>query len=361
MSAKISGRIVFLDYMRVFAFMSVLIGHKFSAQLQAFIADLSQHSILRLIAEFIYALCDGGAAGVVVFFLSSGYIITHVLQVESPTEFLIKRFFRIYPLYVVAVILEWVMWNNLNGVPFPPLSILIPQVLLIGDFFQTPHALAGVEWTLRIEVMFYAFMTLLKTVGLFNKQQWMPFVLFCGACVLYLLPQIPGKEIWVHGYFTLYAPFLLMGSIIYIIESGGANKYVCFIFICLMFYVFLKLLSKLHPVWGQSYFAMLAMGVFFAGWIVGGRLPDGRFLKGASNLTYSVYLFHNWLWLYLGIMVESHGVKSVSANFQVFVLLLIICYAMHKLIELQGIKLGRKVLRFYGNRMKARAIATVAT
>ena len=48
MSAKISGRIVFLDYMRVFAFMSVLICDKFSAQLQAFIADLSQNSILRL-------------------------------------------------------------------------------------------------------------------------------------------------------------------------------------------------------------------------------------------------------------------------------------------------------------------------
>lgn len=82
--------------MRVFAFMSVLIGHKFSAQLQAFIADVSQHSILLRVAEFIYAICDGGAVGVVVFFLSSGYIITHVLQVESSTEFLIKRFFRIY-------------------------------------------------------------------------------------------------------------------------------------------------------------------------------------------------------------------------------------------------------------------------
>lgn len=84
----------------------------------------------------------------------------------------------------MVVILEWVMWNNLNGVPFPPLSILIPQILLMGDFFQTPHTLAGVEWTLRIEVMFYAFMALLKTVGLFNKQQWMPCVLFCGACVV---------------------------------------------------------------------------------------------------------------------------------------------------------------------------------
>ena len=147
MSQQLTGRIVFLDYMRVFAFVSVLIGHKLTPQLQAFIADGSQHATLRLFAELLYPLCMGGAAGVVVFFLTSGYIITHVLQIESPLEFMLKRFFRIYPLYMVAVILEWVMWHHLNGASFPPLTTLIPQLLLIGDFFQTPHTLAGVEWT----------------------------------------------------------------------------------------------------------------------------------------------------------------------------------------------------------------------
>jgi peptidoglycan/LPS O-acetylase OafA/YrhL len=360
MSSKISGRIVFLDYMRVFAFMSVLIGHKLSAQLQAFIADGSQHATLRLIAELVYPLCVGGAAGVVVFFLTSGYIITHVLQMESPIEFLIKRFFRIYPLYVVAVILEWVMWNHLNAIPVPPFSVLIPQVLLIGDFFQTPHTLAGVEWTLRIEVMFYAFMALLKAVGLLNNQKWMPLVLFGGACALYLLPQIPGKEVWVHGYFTLYAPFLLIGSLIYLIESGSANKYVCLAFIGLMFIAFLVLLSKLHPVWAQSHFAILAIGIFLAGWVIGNKLPDGKFLRAASDLTYSVYLFHDWIWLYLGILVGSRGLKSVPVSLQVFVLLLIVCYIMHKTVELQGIKLGRKVLALYRGRAKSRTVTMAA-
>lgn len=347
MSPKLSGRIVFLDYMRVFAFMSVLIGHKLTPLLQAFIADESRHATLRLFVELIYPLCMGGAAGVVVFFLTSGYIIAHVLQMEAPLEFLIKRIFRIYPLYMVAVLLEWCMWHHLNNIPFPPFSVLVPQLLLIGDFFQTPHTLASVEWTLRIEVMFYAFMAILKALGLFKNQKWMPWVLAASACVLYLLPQIPGKEVWAHGYFTLYAPFLFMGTLIYLFQTGSANKYVCVMSIGLMFLSFLVLISRFHPAWSQSHFALLALIIFLAGWGFGARLPDGKLLRTASDLTYAVYLFHNWLWLYLSILVGSHGLKSISVNLQVFVLLIAVCFVMHKLVELQGMKIGRKVLGAY--------------
>lgn len=284
------------------------------------------------------------------FFLTSGYIITHVLQMESPVEFLIKRAFRIYPLYIVALLLEALMWNHLNNAPFAPLSVWIPRLLLIGDFFQTPHALAGVEWTLRIEIMFYAFMALLKAVGAFRHQKWMPAVLLGTAVVLFLLPQIPGPEVWIHGYFTLYAPFLLMGSLLYLAESGNADKTICFCAIGLMMVAFLALLTKLHPVWSQSHFAILALGIFVGFWMLGRKLPDGRLLRTASDLTYSVYLFHNWIWLYFSVCVDSWGIKAVPKNLQIFILLIATCYLMHKLVELQGIKLGKKVLAYYKGR-----------
>ena len=119
--------------------------------------------------------------------------------------------------------LESLMWNQFNNAAIAPLSVLIPQLLLIGDFFQSSHTLAGVEWTLRIEMMFYRFMVLLKFLGCFNHKKWLPLILLCSACVLYVLPQISGKDVWIHGYFTLYAPFLLMGALIYLIEVDGAN------------------------------------------------------------------------------------------------------------------------------------------
>ncbi len=70
-----NGRIVFLDYLRIFAFVSVLIGHKFYPYLLEFIADENIHATPRMIVEFLMPLFYGGGAGVVVFFLVSGYII----------------------------------------------------------------------------------------------------------------------------------------------------------------------------------------------------------------------------------------------------------------------------------------------
>ena len=99
MSENTNERIVFLDYMRVFAFISVLIGHKFEPEMTAMLSASADHALLNTVTTFLYNICYGGAAGVIVFFITSGYIITHVLQTESSPDFLIKRLFRIYPLY----------------------------------------------------------------------------------------------------------------------------------------------------------------------------------------------------------------------------------------------------------------------
>jgi peptidoglycan/LPS O-acetylase OafA/YrhL len=83
-----SSRIVFLDYLRIFAFVSVLIGHKFYAAVVDLSNDRTVHATPRFIADVLLPLVSGGGAGVVVFFLVSGYIITHVLQTERTGEFL---------------------------------------------------------------------------------------------------------------------------------------------------------------------------------------------------------------------------------------------------------------------------------
>lgn len=70
--AEPASRIAFLDYLRIFAFISVLIGHKFYPQLAAFTADETFHVTARCVVQWLLPLCQGGGAGVVVFFLVSG-------------------------------------------------------------------------------------------------------------------------------------------------------------------------------------------------------------------------------------------------------------------------------------------------
>ena len=90
-NSKITARIAFLDYLRIFAFVSVLIGHKYYAALSAAAANNKLHATLRLFFEYLMPFVYGGGAGVIIFFLISGYIISEVLASEQPTSFLIRR------------------------------------------------------------------------------------------------------------------------------------------------------------------------------------------------------------------------------------------------------------------------------
>ena len=139
--SSIKQRIVFLDFLRIFAFASVLAGHKFYLQSLALLNDESAHGTLRWIMSILVHFIAGGGAGVVVFFLVSGYIITHVLQKERPLDFFIKRIFRIYPLLMAAVLLE-ALYKYIYADVVPDPAILIQHLLLIGDFFGTHYALS---------------------------------------------------------------------------------------------------------------------------------------------------------------------------------------------------------------------------
>lgn len=342
---KLKGRIVFLDYMRLFAFSSVLIGHKLFHYLQAYAADPTNHVTLRVIAEALIPLCNGGAAGVLVFFLTSGYIITHVLQSESANEFLIKRIFRIYPLYIFAVTLEIVLANLTQGTPPPTLLIYIKQALLIGDFFNTPYALAGVEWTLRIEILFYLYMFALKSLKAFSHQTILPIVHFGTACALYVMPAFPKEGMWTIGYLNAYAPFLLVGSFIYLLQQQLVSKSQAILACTFMLYASLQSIAVYHPTWSTSNYAVFALGIFTIAWHYRNHLYQNRVINTLSNLTYSVYLFHNWLWEYLAHSVRGLGLVGIANDIATLSALLICSYAAYRTVETYGVKLGRLAVK----------------
>lgn len=337
------GRIVFLDYMRVFAFVSVLAGHKFSEELTYILSFHADNVITHSLCSFIYNICYGGAAGVIVFFITSGYIITHVLRIESSLEFLIKRAFRIYPLYIAAVLMETVSNYAFSGYLETSIYVWIPRLLLIGDFFNTPLALSNVEWTLRIEIMFYVFMALLKCVGILEKTAWLPLVMLTSTLALYALPQIPGPEYWLHGYITLYTPFLFLGVCIYLLQAKIAPPILCIAAIIIITTFFVKKLAIFHPAWASINFAIPAVLIFMSALALNNKLPDGKLLRLLSSMTYSIYLFHNWGWNFIEIWTAKHGLELIPEKIQTLTILLVGCYITHRLIEINSIKHGKRI------------------
>lgn len=337
------NRIVFLDYLRIVAFTSVLIGHKFYTYLVTLSNDQTVHSTPRLIANLLLPFVYGGGVGVGVFFLVSGYIITHVLQTEQTREFLIKRTFRIYPLYIVAVLAQYIFLSVEGNAP--GLLILLPQLLLVGDFFGTPYALNGAEWTLRVEVMFYAYMVVLRSLNLMTHyKKLLPYCLLGTAMLCWFLAPIPSAEIWSKGYFTIYGPFLLLGVIFYLYEKKQTSVTILMFSIGFIFYQHYSLMATYQQRWLDAHFAILAFIIFVVFWIFRRHITAAPWVLFLSDLTYAIYLFHNWFFGYAKQGLAIFSVSVLNPDIQALVVLLLVCFFMVKYVEKPGIRLGRTLL-----------------
>lgn len=234
-----------------------------------------------------------------------------------------------------------------NDIALPAFSVLVPRLLLIGDFFDTPYALKGVEWTLRVEVMFYLFMAVLKISGLLKRSELLPTIFAITTVILYGVgPFFVGGDLF-NGYFTLYCPFLFIGSLIYLVEHKMVRPKIVAIIVIGIFIYYFIFITKLWPGHKESNFALYGLLLFLCAWHFRSYFAGGAFVRFLSNLTYSAYLFHNWLWPYLVNLVIKIGLTAISYDIQVFFILLGFCYIVHITIEHYGIIAGRFILIKY--------------
>ncbi len=100
-----NGRFVFLDYLRALAAWAVVWNHMLATwPEQRGIHPLVVTAVRAWITQPPGVIQDFGWMAVAVFFLISGFIITHVAAREGVMEFLIKRLFRVFPLLDVFLI-----------------------------------------------------------------------------------------------------------------------------------------------------------------------------------------------------------------------------------------------------------------
>lgn len=338
-------RIAFLDYLRIIAFVSVLIGHQYYNELAIIANDITYHASIRtIISDVILPISVAGGAGVIIFFLISGYIITEVLRKETTGQFLIRRIFRIYPLYIFAVLIELAILK-FNGTPMISMADILPRLLLIGDFFHTPYALTGVEWTLRAEILFYVFMALTKATSLYeNKKLFFLAMIILSFGMLLCYPFPNGLAI---GYTFLFMHFLFAGVVINLFKnreiSGFSTLLFCIFILCIFFYLY----PIHHSNYSQSNFPLIAMGVFLLFFYLNDKLELNKFISFIAKLTFPIYLFHNFLILFIERRLD---VLSLSSRVTAFICFFIFVVTIHFLIEKPFIKLGARL----ANKLTAR-------
>lgn len=335
-------RILFLDYLRTLAFITVIIGHKYGVKLSELRTDETLHITLRQACELIYSLCVSGALGVIIFFMISGFIITYVIKTESVTEFFIKRIFRIYPLYIFALLCEagylFYFKNEATS-----LRTLFLQGLLIGDFFNVPTSLKNVEWTLRIEILFYLIMGMLKTLKITKNGNILIAALLIITTLLWKSTPFPDSASDHTGYVSAFAPFLFIGVVFYLIDSKAVNPTLSLLSILFMFYVHLDCVSNYILKLNNLSYGIYGLIIFTLSYFFKQKFPYNKKIITLSEITYPVYLFHNWAWDPIKEMVTRINLPLIPTDVQIIITLLTFCYVLNICIEKRANQFGRDI------------------
>lgn len=290
-----------------------------------------------------------GFMGVALFFLVSGYIITHVASSESRREFLIKRVFRIYPPLIVSV-LVCLLCGQWIGVPTPPLTDILRNFTLL-NFLHIPQVvIQGVAWSLVIEVEFY----LLTLILLATLKRW-PLVhvllqsLLVGAVIFYCRSFGDNFFLFCAGF--TYVPYLMVGQLVYYRQQ---RKMALIMFIPLLMLQFgliqwgiLTIHTQFLPV-TNSYLInfAFALGIFSVLAMSDMKAITG-FPKRVAEMSYSLYLLHGSIGIgVLNIMTQRFSflpslAVAVAAS-------LLAAYLSFRFIEKPSQKMARNLITASG-------------
>lgn len=165
-------RLEFLDFLRFFAAFAVIIQHvfeKLSPSFEYFATNYFQFGIF----------------GVIVFFLTSGFIIPVSLEKHKTLKgFWKSRLYRLFPLYIFSIItqLTLIKFNIIEG-DMPTLVGFFANLFMMAKFTGQP-LIIDLYWTLNIEMVFYIIVSGLFLIKKLNKTVLLAYIALVLAFLL---------------------------------------------------------------------------------------------------------------------------------------------------------------------------------
>jgi len=247
-------------------------------------------------------ISNAGREGVILFFAISAYVLYRPMVDSAPDlgRYAIRRFKRIYPAYIVALI----GCALLLGQPLTPDYFVFGQRVDLMEPSVLPAA-----WTLQVEVAFYLLLPFVA--NLIRPIRWRGPLLIVASAYLFVMVALitpaavktgPWQFLWFAWVFPLgMAAALVMRPTTWLLPFGVA-----------------ALVVGLALAWSQP----LDMPVAIAGvlLILGIRdVPVPRWLALAgTRLSYPIYLWHGAilslvtnLWIGIGLTLLVSGLSWV--------------------------------------------------
>jgi len=331
------SRIDFIDAVRGIAALLVLVMHLISFNFPQHHA--LTHDYLRL-----------GTIGVAAFFLVSGFVIPMTLERNGQRRFWINRIFRLYPLYLVILVMSVVcgwfgLWPWSLAMEGNLTATLLLHLPIAQSLAGAPNFVGG-SWTLFIELVFYALFSLATLIGIGQRHLLLATLANLGVLVLVVVGLVLDRRIPL-GY-----PCLLLcsctGVVFYRHFRGQADgrTLVGTVIAALgttavaFWYNYL-----LYPTTEFSFLCawnswLLAFVLFVGAYLLRRRVMP-RVLVWLGTISYSVYLVHD--------LINFNAITLLGPGWWNLILVpalvLPLAWCAHWWIERPGIRLGKRLGR----------------
>lgn len=341
--ASQTGRYPALDAMRGVAVLMVVYDHLFAVGGERFAGNAfpPANTVRNWVSTPLGIIQDFGWFGVCLFFLISGFVITHSARRENIRTFFIRRIFRIGPPFAAAVLLVALL-DFATGVQRPWLDYFY-GLTLVGYFTVPQIIVLGVAWTLVIEVIFYALMAAISPL-LKGTRPLLGVALASTLVWLVILwARDFGPSFFLFAASVAYLPVLLIGSTIYLRKATSADMIPILLLASANAAVFMLGLRSIHTAFlpiSNSYPVTLvyALAVF----LMCVDLGAPNLLRRFGDISYSLYLLHGTL----GFFVVQHALSAGMANASPWVASLVCIaasYVMYHTVERPAINLGKRL------------------
>ncbi|MFZ3417161.1 acyltransferase family protein [Arthrobacter sp. 3Tela_A] len=273
-------KIVFLEWIRGLAAVMVAVTHHLAATVPEF-------------NHFTRNYIDFGRVGVVAFFLVSGYVISLSLRNGDVRSFLIKRMFRLYPIYILVLTSALVLkfrdadWTNGAWI-FEVFTNYTMLQELIGFV-----ALLGPAWTLSIEWLFYMQQISAKLLKFLEKAWRLGYVWLAVFVLCNIVESLMGRDL--PGSVPMLLSVSCLGHAAFMAHNSLIPK-TSFVRLCVASIIVVPTASYIGLdkggewpafVYSTSYLAGL---LFFACAFYFRNAKGPKFLPWLGSISYSMYL-----------------------------------------------------------------------
>jgi peptidoglycan/LPS O-acetylase OafA/YrhL len=303
------------------------------------------------------------ATAVDCFFVVSGYLVTNSFDRDQNLyRFYIRRFFRIYPLYLVVIILQALALGAIEPAGYIANAGSIAKYLFFNAIFANfaqhdigngvlnglvDPSLNASLWTLKIEFAFYLLVPFL----------WRLTVRYGDAVMaaIFVLSVIYFETLTVAGQETLakqlpgQMQFFILGIAAYKYRDLWVPSRTLAAILTVLLGVLMTAIQRTHP----PVIFPLTVGAF----VIVTALHAPR-LRLHSDISYGVYLLHAPI-IQLALLFGLYrpGIPGLAP---VLLLLIVLATIAEQTIEKPGIALGRRLARRLTQPKQAGAAQTTA-